>query len=307
MIISASRRTDIPAFYSEWFVNRLKAGYVLARNPFNFASISKIPLSPEIVDCIVFWTKDPDNILSQLPLIDKMGYKYYFQFTLTPYDNIIERNLRQKTNIEDTFINLSNNIGKDKVLWRYDPIILNEFIDINYHKSQFMRLCEKLHNYTNSITISFVDQYSKIKTNLIREITTDEIIELSQFMGSTAKCYGLELNTCSEQMDLSKYGIGRSSCIDKKIIEKICSCSLNVKQDKNQRSECGCFESIDIGAYNTCKNGCIYCYANYSEISVKNNTANHNPNGELLIGEVLDGEKITSRVVKSHKNMQLIF
>src|SRR5665647_2342080 len=116
MILSASRRTDIPAYYSEWFMNRLQSGYVLTRNPMNHAQISKITLSPDVVDCTVFWTKDPVNMLGKLPLLDKMGYKYYFQFTLTPYGKDIERSLRDKSLIIETFIHLSKIIGKDRVL-----------------------------------------------------------------------------------------------------------------------------------------------------------------------------------------------
>lgn len=124
MILSASRRTDIPCYYSEWFINRLKAGYVFTRNPMNHAQISRINLSPDIVDCIVFWTKDPANMLDRLHILDEIGYKYYFQFTLTPYGKEIECSLREKSQIIETFIKLSETIGKDKVLWRYDPIIL---------------------------------------------------------------------------------------------------------------------------------------------------------------------------------------
>lgn len=301
MIISASRRTDIPAFYSDWFINRIKAGYVLARNPMNHAQISKIPLSTSLVDCIVFWTKDPYNMLDKLHILDDMGYPYYFQFTLTPYDRSLEKNLRDKSDIENTLITLSKSISKDRVLWRYDPIVLNDHIDIRYHKQQFSRLCQKFCNYTNSVTISFVDMYAKVKTGSIREIANDEMIELSQFIGETAKRYGLAAKACCEKLDLSLYGIGKASCIDKSTIERVCGYCLGITHDKNQRDGCGCFESVDIGAYNTCLNACVYCYANHSPLSVKRQNSLHNSNGELLIGTVTDGEIVKERKAKSYK------
>lgn len=311
MILSASRRTDIPCYYSEWFMNRIRTGYVLTRNPMNHAQLSKIPLSPDIVDCIVFWTKDAANMLPHLDELDRLGYKYYFQFTLTPYDRILEANLRPKEEIEDTFIELSKRIGRERVVWRYDPIILNDTLDTRYHKTQFMRMCEKLSHgcsqtlYTDTVTISFVDMYPKLKTHLIRPITEDEIAELAAFIGKTAKEHGIRAVACSEKDDFTKYGIERSSCIDRDRIEKIIGCPLDVKADKNQREGCGCAQSIDIGAYNTCLNGCVYCYANDSSATTSRRHESHNPESEILIGNVLDGEKITDRKVKSDRIIQI--
>lgn len=305
MILSVSRRTDIPAYYSEWFINRLQAGFALARNPMNHAQVSKIPLTPDIVDCIVFWTKDPHNMLDKLDTIDALGYKYYFQFTVTPYDKSIEKGLRSKEEIIKTFCKLSDKIGKEKVLWRYDPIIISDKYDISFHKEQFESLCNMLNNYTSHCTISFVDMYSKIKTKLLREISEDEMIEYCKLISTIAKTYNIVVKACSEEFDLSKYGIEQGNCIDKRVAEKICGYSLDVLKDKNQRGSCGCYESIDIGAYNTCKNRCIYCYANYSEVSVNNNCKRHNPKGELLIGDITDNEKVTIRAVKSHRREQL--
>lgn len=304
MILSVSRRTDIPCYYSEWFMNRLNAGYVLTRNPMNPVQINKIQLSPDIIDCIVFWTKDALKIIPYLTEMNHLGYKYYFQFTLTPYDTIYEKNLRYKIDIENTFIELSKMIGKEKVLWRYDPIIMNDFLTMDYHKKHFLRLCEKLHAYTESVTISFVDKYTKLKTNLIREITDEEMIELSSFIRQTARNYELTAKACCEKMDLAQYGITEASCIDKTVVEKICGYPISVNQDKNQRTSCGCVESIDIGSYNTCLNGCIYCYANNSIITAERRNNAHNPRGEMLVGAVNNGEVIKEREVKSNKRGQ---
>jgi len=271
----------------------------------NHSQVSKISLSPDVVDCIVFWTKDAKNIIPQLENIDKMGYKYYFQFTLTPYDCTIEKNIRDKNEIVNTFIELSNIIGKERVLWRYDPIILNNRLSVDYHLEQFLLLCERLHSYTESVTISFVDYYKKLKTDIVRDITEEEITELSVFIGQTAKNYEMDVKACSERMDLTVYGIGKASCIDKYIIEKVCGHKLDVKQDKNQRGNCGCVESIDIGTYNTCSNGCVYCYANYSEKSVAANMKMHNPNSEMLNDALKVGERVIERKVKSFKSDQI--
>ena len=304
MILSASRRTDIPAYYSEWFINRLHAGHVLTRNPMNHAQISKIILSPDVVDCIVFWTKDPLNMMDKLRIIDKLGYKYYFQFTLTPYDKTVERGLRDKDEITKTFCDLSDRIGKERVVWRYDPIILNVALDFTFHKEQFSRLCGRLEGYTDQCVISFVDKYPKLRTDILREISKDEMIELGNMISNTAKEYGIKVKACCEEAYLYECGIERSSCIDKALVERICGYELDVKRDRNQRALCGCYESVDIGVYNTCRNGCVYCYANYSDVSVDNNCKRHDPLGELMVGQVGDNDKITERDAKSSKDLQ---
>lgn len=164
MILSVSRRTDIPAFYSDWFYNRIKEGYVLVRNPFNAHQVSRIKLSPEVIDCIVFWPKNPRAMMSRLS--ELKGYNYYFQFTLTSYDNTIEVNVPQKKYIIDTFIELSNMIGKDRIIWRYDPILLTDRYDKQYHYKWFDYLAKRLKDYTNKCIISFMDLYRKTERNL---------------------------------------------------------------------------------------------------------------------------------------------
>ncbi len=311
MIISASRRTDIPAFYSEWFMNRLKDGYVLARNPMNHAQVSKIELSPETVDCIVFWTKDAKNIMDKLCLMDELGYPYYFQFTLTPYGKDIELYLRDKEEIISTFIELSQKIGIHKVLWRYDPIILNTDLTVEYHLERFENLCGRLSGHTRICTISFVDMYGKlmksVKNRLLREITQEEMRKLASGFSRISRSFGIELRACCESLDLSGFGIRRASCIDKATVEEICGCSLDVKPDANQRKGCGCIQSIDIGAYNTCRNGCVYCYANYSYPAVITNSLKHNPKADILIGAVNQDEKITLKKMQSYKNYNYSF
>jgi Domain of unknown function (DUF1848). len=299
MILSASRRTDIPGYYSEWFINRLKAGYVLTRNPMNHAQVSRIILSPEIIDCIVFWTKDPENMLEKLPELEKLGYRYYFQFTLTPYGKEIERNLRHKQDIIATFKRLSEMLGKDRVLWRYDPIIINQSLTPSYHKEMFSGLCQELQGYTSICTISFVDIYHKLSNaaanSLISEISLEQMQQIAASFAAVAGNYAIEVRACSETVDLAEFGIRPASCIDRETIERICGNPVREKRDKCQRQGCGCLQSVDIGVYNTCNNGCIYCYANHSDKSILSNFLKHNPGSDIMIGEVLECEKITDR------------
>ena len=304
MILSVSRRTDIPAFFGKWFMNRLKEGFVCVRNPFNFHAVSKISLNKAVVDCIVFWTKDATNFINYLPEINNMGYKYYFQYTITPYDKAIEGNLRDKNLIIENFKNLSKQIGKEKVVWRYDPILLTEQIDINWHVQKFEEMCKELAGYTDVVIISFLDEYKKLDKSKIRGLSFEEMQTISKEFKTIAKKYNLKLKTCAESLSES-LDLEKANCIDKQLIEKICGYSLNVKKDKNQRFECLCAESIDIGEYDTCSHQCLYCYANNNCKNIQTKLQKHNLNSPLLIGEISNDDKITERKISSMKNIQI--
>ncbi len=303
MIISATRRTDIPSYYGKWFINRLKEGYVLIQNPYNENRYSKALLTKESVDIIVFWTKNPIPFLKYLDEIDKMGYIYYFQFTITPYDNSIEKNLPSKKDILNSFIYLSKRLGVDKVIWRYDPIIISDKFTVEYHTKMFKFMANKLKDYTNRCIISFVDDYKNVTYRMGKNptslLTYNNIEKLAKSFSEIAKENNIELFTCSEAVDLSKYDIKKSACIDKELIEKILKSKIDVKIDKNQREECRCVESIEIGTYNCCDNGCTYCYALQSEESSRENVKKHNPLSPTLIGEVSKNAIITNRDTKS--------
>lgn len=316
MILSASRRTDLPGYYSEWFMNRIREGYALYRNPMNHAQVCRVDLSVENIDGIVFWTKDPLPIMDKLAELSQRGYSYYFQFTLTPYGlsyitqenpgsntgsdieksevsiygKEIEPNLRDKRDILTTFRQLSEQLGRDKVLWRYDPIILSDAFTMEYHLQQFSYLCRELTGYTDLCTISFVDLYSKlnktVKEQIIREITREEMHRLSAELVRIAKPYHIELRACCEAIDLSVDGIKPAACIDKEIIQRISGHSITARKDRSQRVGCGCVQSVDIGAYNTCRNGCVYCYANHSNASIVKNCERHDPTSSMLIGNL---------------------
>ncbi len=310
MILSVSRRTDIPNYYSEWFFNRIKEGYLYVRNPMNAHQISKIHISPEVVDCIVFWTKNPENMMGNLDILK--DYYYCFQFTLTGYGKDIEPGLPEKPNhLISTFQTLSRKIGAEKMIWRYDPILLNPKYTAEYHIKAFEDIAGQLRGYTNKVVISFVDIYTKIRQQVnilqMKPITDADMIKISKAMAEIAVSNDMIIETCAEHIDLTSVGVAHGSCINKTFIENIIGSKLQGSKDKNQRPECGCFESVEVGTYNTCKNGCKYCYANFSPQQVKNLTALYDPNSPLLCGTVGYEDKITERKVKSLRVEQLSF
>ncbi len=310
VIISASRRTDIPTYYSDWFYNRIKEGFVLVRNPMNIHQVSKISLSTDFVDGIVFWTKNPIPMIGRLDELN--DYNYYFQFTLNAYGKDVETNIPSKNDvIIPAFQNLSKKIGKEKVIWRYDPIFLNETYTMDYHCKYFDVLANKLYQYTDKCTLSFIDNYRNTERNTkplnIIAMPDKEKIELMSRFTRIADKYGLKLDTCAENIELDEFNISHAHCVDKERLEKISGSKLDVGKDTNQRLECGCITSIDIGMYNTCKNGCLYCYANYSNNTVSRNFENHNVNSPLICGQVTEEDIIKERVVKSYKNNQRIW
>ena len=308
MIISASRRTDIPSYYSEWFYNRIKEGFVYVRNPMNIHQIGKISLSPDVVDGIVFWTKNPAPMLDRLGELEK--YTYYFQFTVNPYSTDVEPNVPSKNDtIIPTFQKLSSIIGKERIVWRYDPILLNEKYTVDYHIKYFSMLADKLAYYTEKCTVSFLDMYKNTQRNIqplgIIVPSQNQQIEMLIKLNEIAKQYGIYIDTCAESLTLENAGIRHASCVDKCRFERIGNYTIDVEKDKNQRLECGCVASIDIGAYNTCKNGCLYCYANYSQKTVAKNHQEHDPSSPLLFGTVGPADIVKTRDVKSCKNCQL--
>lgn len=310
MILSVSRRTDIPNYYSEWFYNRIKEGFAYVRNPMNARQVNRINLSPEVVDCIVFWTKNPEPMLGRLEELS--AYHYYFQFTLTGYGKEIECNVPHKREkMLGVFQGLSDRVGSKRVIWRYDPIIFTKVYTPEYHLKAFEQIASALRGYTNKCVISFVDEYAKIQKNMeamgAYRLDKAMLMEFAKNMSTIAQANGMTIGSCAEAIDLTECGIEHNCCIDKDLIESIVGCKLKAGKDKNQRQECGCMESVDIGAYNTCKNGCKYCYANYSDESVAKNCSIYNPASPILCGSIDENDKITERKVKSLKEQQLNF
>lgn len=309
MILSVSRRTDIPAFYSDWFYQRVKEGFVYVRNPMSIHQVSRIPINTDIVDCIVFWTKNPAKMLNRIKELD--AYKFYFQFTVNPYSQSLENNVPKKNIIFDVFKKLSDLIGPEKVIWRYDPILLSDEIDLNYHFKYFEVIAKTFSGYTNACTISFVDSYKKTERNLksttARELNDIEINKLCMRLSEIAKTNNIVLQTCAENYDLHDYGIVHGRCIDNMLIENIVGYRITSQKDKNQRDECGCISSIDIGEYNTCNHHCLYCYANFNKELVEKKVRNHDPLSPLLIGNIGEKDIVKDRLASSNRDHNPLF
>ncbi len=288
MIISASRRTDIPAFYGDWFYNRIREGFLYVRNPYNRHLIYRIDLSPDQIDCLVFWTKNPRPFIARLHELE--AYTYYFQFTVNPYDARFEPHVPSLEESVRTFRELSELIGKERVIWRYDPILYADQVGYDYHVHHFGQLMRLLAPYTRTCVISFLDPYRKWKRgeggHLIRELTDTEIRELVSRLAPLEAEYGIKLQTCAEPIDLSSWQVYPGSCVDSNLIETLTGRRLKTRKDPYQRPACGCSESIDIGEYQTCPHGCLYCYANNNPHEVTRRFNRHDPLSPLLIGHV---------------------
>lgn len=307
MILSASRRTDIPAYYSEWFLNRMKEGFLYVRNPMNPHQISRIDLSPEVVDCIVFWSKNPAPMMEKLGRLE--GYAHYFQFTLNAYGRDMEANLPPLDERMDTFRRLSERLGRHRVIWRYDPVIVNGRYPVEWHRERFEYMADRLGDFTEKVTISFIDLYPKIAGSIrgkdVHELSHGQKEALAESFAGIAHAHKLNIDTCAEDIDLDAFGIEHARCIDDRLASALLGCAMDLGKDKNQRPACGCAESIDIGLYDTCQNGCAYCYANHSQTTRRRNLQAYDPDAPLLCSRVTELDRITERKMKSRRDGQM--
>lgn len=294
MIISCSRRTDIPAMYSKWFMNRLAAGFCTVPNPMNIKQVSRISLQPEDVDVIVFWSKNPAPLIPYLPELDARGYRYYFQFTLNGYDRMIEPDIPELAAGIEVFRILSKLIGSDRVIWRYDPIILTSKTDVDYHLERFSFIARALAGFTRRVVVSIVDRYRKnehgfremddsgyeIRQDSMRpgtlELLFSNLVKISQQAS-------LQIQSCAEEIDLRPFGVSPGKCIDNAFIERAFGLQVSAAKDPAQRPACGCIKSRDIGIYNTCLLGCRYCYAT-NRTRVVNMVLQHDERAPSLLG-----------------------
>ncbi|MEI6758698.1 MAG: DUF1848 domain-containing protein [Chlorobium sp.] len=306
MIVSASRRTDIAAFYGQWLLNRLRAGEVLVRNPMQPKQVSRIMLTPQTVDALVFWTKNPEPFFPCLPDIDALGYPYYFLFTLTPYDATLEPGVPGKASLIKVFRRLSQLVGPEKVVWRYDPVVLTDRFTPLWHRAAFSRLAEELFGCTNRCIISFLDDYRKVRNRMstLRYTLPDKAVmgELAGMFADIASRHAIALSTCSQEVDLSSQGIMHSRCIDRELVERISGHQLKgVKKDTSQRHACGCVESRDIGSYDTCPHGCLYCYAVSSHTRASAAFQAYDPLSPMLCDRLRGDETITNALSRKSK------
>ncbi|SDF70442.1 DUF1848 domain-containing protein [Sporolituus thermophilus] len=293
MIISASRRTDIPAFYAEWFMNRIRANFCTVVNPFNRTQVSHVSLHPRDVDVIVFWTRNARPLLPYLAELSARGYRYYFHYTLTGYPSLLEPYAPSVEQSMANFRELAGRIGADKLIWRYDPILVSDITDYEYHRRNFAGLAARLEGYTRRVVVSLADEYRKA-TNNFRKLTRQGITVRTDYGGDAfaglmicfsaiAREHGMEIFSCAEVYDLTPFGIFPGKCIDDKYLRAVFGIQVAAGKDKSQRPACGCVPSKDIGFYETCLHGCLYCYAGTYPAARKNRLA-HDPVSPSLIG-----------------------
>lgn len=307
MIINTGCRTDIPAFYSEWFYNRIEQGYVLARNPYYPNQVLHYKLKPDVVDCLIFCTKNPEPMLERIEEIKQ--FKQLWFVTVTPYGKEIEPNVPDKYQVMDSLKKLSKIIGISSVGWRYDPIFLSEKYNLDFHISSFEHMAENLRGYVDNCVISFIDLYEKTKRNFpnVRAVTGQEQEKIAEAFVKIGKAHHIIIKSCCEKAELMQYGVDISGCMTKSVIERAIGCSLDIpKAKKSPRAGCNCLLGNDIGMYNTCNHGCIYCYANYDRQTVIENMKLHNPDSPFLIGGPREDDIIKEIKQTSYCNGQLM-
>ncbi len=292
MIINTGQRTDIPAFYSEWFVNRLKAGFVLVRNPYNPQSVTRYRLTPDVVDLIGFCTKNPAPMLAHMDLLRPFGQYWYV--TITPYGKETEPHVPPKLQVLESFRQLSGAVGIHRVGWRYDPIFLSKEWPVERHLRAFAYMAKELSGYTRTAVISFIDLYEKTKRNFpeVRPVSPEDRLTLGKAMAEIAAQYGMTLRPCAEGDDLAQFGADCSGCMTVALYEQALGQRLKTPRLQPARKECACWLGGDIGAYNTCGHLCRYCYANYDPETVKANRRLHDPESPLLIGHLRPEDRI---------------
>ena len=293
MIINTGNRTDIPAYYSDWFYNRIKEGFVYTRNPYYQSQVLKYQLNPNVIDILCFCSKNPQPMLSRLSLIKQ--YQQFWFITITPYGKDIEPNVPDKQAVMDSFIELSKNVGLRSISWRYDPIFINDKYTLEFHLQAFENMAHYLSGYVNNCVISFIDLYEKTKRNFpeVKEVTKDQQQIIAQEFVKIGNKYGIKIRTCLEDRGLKQYGVDVQGCMTKEILERTLSLQLVLPSNyQSKRAGCNCLLGNDIGMYNTCGHGCLYCYANYDKQTVVDNMKLHNPISPLLIGEVNPGDEI---------------
>ena len=299
MILNTGLRTDIPGFFSEWFYNRIDEGFVYVRNPYAKNHIYSYKLDPELIDCIIFTTKNPRPMFRNLEKIDK--FNQYWQITITPYGKEIEPNVPPIDEVIDSFKFLSERLGKEKVTLRYDPIFISEKYSLEKHIDSFDYILDSLSDYTTEAIISFIDLYEKTKRNFpnAKEVTQDERLRIGEEFAKIGEKYNIKVKTCVEGTELERFGIDSSGCMTKEVIEKAINKNLNIPKQKARNGECYCLLNNDIGEYNTCNHGCLYCYANSNKRLVKRNLKLHDPKSPLLIGQIKEDDIIIERKQES--------
>lgn len=292
MIVSVSRRTDIPSFYAEWFMNRVRAGSCSVPNPFNPAQVSLVSLAPEDVDVFVFWTRNPRPLLAFLPELEARGYRSVFLYTILGYPREIDPGSPPLETALKTFRDLSRMIGPGRVAWRYDPILLTSATGVPYHLERYREIAEALEGFTHRSIVSVARIYRKLQRRIdrlaargIRLLPAGEesLAHLLPRMAKTAHACGMSIQACAPEIEVERFGIERGSCIDGRWISRLFGLDLDAGKDAGQRKQCGCAPSRDIGMYDSCLSGCAYCYATSDFERAKANHAAHDSRSPSLL------------------------
>ncbi|MBQ1316123.1 MAG: DUF1848 domain-containing protein [Lachnospiraceae bacterium] len=307
MIINTGQRTDIPAFYAEWFANRLREGFVCVRNPYDPGRVSRYRLDPAVVDVIGFCTKNPAPMFPYMDLLSDYG-QYWF-VTITPYGRDIEPNVPDKHRLIDDFRTLSGIVGIRSAGWRYDPVFISDRYTEEYHLRAFEKIASALDGCTETAVISFIDLYPKVRRNFpeVKEVTKEQRLRLGREFIRIAAAHGMTLRPCAEGDELAPYGADCSGCMKISDYEKAIGRRLNAPARKGARAECACYLACDIGAYNTCRHLCRYCYANAESAEVLAQSRLHDPKSPLLIGHLRNDDRIHDVPQKSWIDDQMSF
>lgn len=302
MIINTGGRTDTVQYYTEWLLRRFSEGYVLSRNPLFPNKVIRYELTPDKVDCVIFCSKNYKPILSRLHEITDR-FNTYFYYTITAYGKDIEPGVPSINESIETLINLSKLVGKQRVAWRYDPVLLTKEYTIQRHIETFNKIAKALYPYIDRCIFSFVEMYKKLETNMpeIIPLSLQDMDALAQGLGSIARKYGIIIQTCGTNEDYTRYGIHVSGCMTLDILGKANEILFKNLKHKGMRHGCHCIESRDIGAYDTCLNGCKYCYANKNPRKAFENFKYHNPTSPLLLGYVKPNDMIIQGIQKSFR------
>ena len=303
MILNTGTRTDIPAFFHKWFLNRVSEGFVYSKNPYN-NEIYKYEINPKVTDCICFCSKNPKPLVKYLDEISQ--YNQYWFITVNPYGKDIEVNVPDYKRVIKTFRDVSETLNVDAIAWRYDPIFITEKYNLDFHIDKFEEMASQLCEYTSDCTISFIDMYQKVLRNFsdVREVTEEEQLIIGENFSKIAQKYSLKMKTCVEGTLLDQFGFDSSGCMTKQVLEKAIGNTLNIPKGKYRNRQCNCLMGRDIGAYNTCLHGCKYCYANSNMKLVKRNQKLHDPDSPLLIGDVKESDVVKEVNEPSYIDLQ---
>lgn len=303
MILNTGQRTDIPAFFSEWFMNRVREGFVMVRNPYNQSAVTRFEIRPDLVDLIGFCTKNPAPMLPHVKELDERGFGQFWHFTITPYGRDIEPGVPDKRECLELFKRLSELVGKERIAWRYDPIFISEKYSFQFHLRAFEKMADSLCGWTDTCVISFIDMFPKVRRNFPKAaaVGPEDAVELGKRLIQIAFARGIKIRTCGEGKILEPYGADAGGCMTPAIYERALGRPLSFPRFTPSRKECACYLSCDIGAYSSCRHFCRYCYANNDWRAVNKNAGLHDPRSPFIIGNFLPGDVVRQAEQKSWK------